>query len=101
MTTTRNGERKRNGQYGASFSAICECGKPLGEHTAEAPYTIDESGHLCGGFRKRNPLAAIPVGRTTVLNGHAVTRWSATSYEVDTWGRYTVDAAEAARLIAK
>jgi hypothetical protein len=28
---------------------------------------------------------------TTTINGHVVTRWSETAYEVGSWGRKTVD----------
>lgn len=30
------------------------------------------------------------VGMTTTINGHAVTRWSESAFEVGTWGRKTV-----------
>jgi hypothetical protein len=35
---TKAQERKRNGQYGVSMDAVCECGHTLGQHTAERPY---------------------------------------------------------------
>jgi len=36
---------------------------------------------------------------TTTVNGHVVTRWSETAYEVDTWGRNTVTIDEALRMV--
>lgn len=36
-------------------------------------------------------LQNIPVKHTMVINGHPVTRWSETAFEVGTWGRKTVD----------
>jgi hypothetical protein len=55
--TTKTGqERQQNGQYGSTFSAVCgRCGKTLGEHTAERPYTGLEDD--CEGFRKAKPAA--------------------------------------------
>lgn len=36
-------------------------------------------------------LEQITIGRTTTIDDHAVTRWSAQTWEVDTWGRKTMD----------
>jgi hypothetical protein len=36
---------------------------------------------------------------TTTINGHVVTRWSETAYEVDTWGKKTVDIETALALV--
>jgi len=44
-------------------------------------------------------LNSLTVGRTKVINGHVVTRWSANSFEVDTWGRSTVSVAMAQTLV--
>lgn len=32
-------------------------------------------------------LREMTIGRTRIINDHAVTRWSDGQYEVDTWGR--------------
>ena len=45
-------------------------------------------------------LLQITVKMTTTINGHAVTRWSETAFEVDTWGRNTVDIDTALELVA-
>jgi hypothetical protein len=36
---------------------------------------------------------------TTTVNGHVVTRWSETAYEVGTWGRKTVDIDTALEMV--
>lgn len=46
-------------------------------------------------------LENITVGHTTTINGHVVTRWSQASFEVDTWGRKTVDIDEALQEVRK
>jgi hypothetical protein len=44
-------------------------------------------------------LETITVKMTTTINGHVVTRWSDNSYEVDTWGRNTVDIERALEMV--
>ena len=46
-------------------------------------------------------LETLTVGMTTTVNGHVVTRWSLSRYEVGTWNRSTCAAKEAASAIAK
>lgn len=45
-------------------------------------------------------LSNMTVGHTKVINGHAVTRWSERAFEVDTWGRTTVNVYTALEMVA-
>jgi hypothetical protein len=44
-------------------------------------------------------LEDLPVGRTRVINGNVVTRWSTGRYEIGTWGQDTCDVHEAAATV--
>ena len=46
-------------------------------------------------------LEKITVGRTTIINGHVVTRWNVSRYEVDTINRTSCSFDEAVAEVAK
>jgi hypothetical protein len=52
MGTTKETRRERNGKYHFDFSVVCECGRPLGDHMAEAPYDLDDAVTQCEGFKR-------------------------------------------------
>jgi hypothetical protein len=47
-----------------------------------------------------NALSTMTIGKTTVINGFAVTRWGTDTFEVGTWGKQTTTQAEALREIS-
>jgi hypothetical protein len=58
VSTTNQPRNKRNGKYTfAQLDALCACGHPLGQHTAEAPHECiaGDFGHgpcNCEKFKK-------------------------------------------------
>lgn len=47
----------------------------------------------------KTQLQQIKIGYTTGINGHVVTRWSESAFEVDTWGVRTVDIEKAVEWV--
>lgn len=46
----KRANRRTNGQFSHGFEVVCVCGATKGSHTAEAPFTKDETN--CDGFKK-------------------------------------------------
>jgi len=51
-TTKKNERNEKTGQFAHKLEAMCRCGKTKGEHTAAAPYIIDNGDEQCPGFKK-------------------------------------------------
>lgn len=62
---------------------------------------LDTKQHAVQSLVMAHELNNLTVGHTKNINGHVVTRWSEKSFEVDTWGRKTVDADTALEMVRK
>ena len=58
------------------------------------PTTAKRFPRLC------QALEDMTVGRTKIINGEAVTRWTANSYEIGTWGNDTISFRKAVKVLA-
>lgn len=58
MNSTKKGmNRNDSGQFLASLDKVCKCGRRMGQHSAEFPYSFDEDdgGPDCEAFSKASP----------------------------------------------
>jgi hypothetical protein len=54
-------------------------------------YSAPDQQDIVSTVGIRSRLLSIPVGHTTTVNRRVVTRWTADTFEIDTWGRKTSD----------